>query len=227
MLGDRIKQARLALGLTQLHIAQKLNVSKAAVSKWEKGDNIPKEIDRLATLLKVNLNWLRTGKGDIQSQGVPISDIKPIGVDEWDDNTPITSDEIEVPFFKSIELAAGVGSIIEPDYNGYKLRFAKRFFSRKGVQKEYVVCFPARGNSMEPIIPDGATVAVDITKKQIVDGGIYAICQDGLCRLKRLYLIPNHKLRINSVNSEEYPDEIADIKDVEIIGRVFHCSFEL
>ncbi|GAA5104505.1 helix-turn-helix transcriptional regulator [Orbus sasakiae] len=227
MLGDRIKQARLAAGLTQPDIAQKLAVSKAAVSKWEKGDNTPKELDRLAKLLQVDLNWLRTGKGNMQQHTTTLNEIKGIPVDEWDDVTPLQSDEVEVPYYKSIELAAGVGCTAEPDYNGYKLRFGKRFFRRKGVQKENVVCFPARGNSMEPIIPNGATVAVDTARKEIIDGDIYAICQDGLCRLKRLYLIPNHRIRINSFNSEEHPDETADLKEVEIIGRVFHCSFEL
>lgn len=227
MLGERIKQARLAAGLTQPYIAQKLAISKAAVSKWEKGDNVPKDLDRLAKILQVNTEWLRTGKGAQKPSGVPIADVNKIPVDDWDDSTPLDSDEVEVPYYKSIELAAGSGSTIDNDYDGYKLRFGKRFFRRKGVQKENVLCFPARGNSMEPVIPNGATVSVDTAKKEIIDGDIYAICQDGLYRLKRLYLIPNHKLRINSFNSDEHPDEIAELKDVEIIGRVFHCSFEL
>ncbi|WP_392564608.1 helix-turn-helix transcriptional regulator [Orbus wheelerorum] len=227
MLGDRIKQARLTAGLTQPDIAQKLSVSKAAVSKWEKGENTPKELDLLAKLLNVSLNWLRTGKGQMLIQEVAMNETRAMQVDEWDDTTPLQSDEVEVPYYKSIELAAGAGAIAEQDYNGYKLRFGKRFFRRKGVQKENVICFPARGNSMEPVIPNGATVAVDTAKRDVIDGDIYAICQDGLCRLKRLYLIPNHQIRINSFNFDEHPDEIADLSNVEIIGRVFHCSFEL
>jgi len=227
MLGDRIKQARLAAGLTQPDIAQKLSVSKAAVSKWEKGENTPKELDLLAKLLHANLHWLRTGKGEMLVQDIAINEMRAMQVDEWDDSTPLQNDEVEVPYYKSIELAAGAGAEPEQDYNGYKLRFGKRFFRRKGVQKENVICFPARGNSMEPIIPNGATIAVDTATKEVIDGDIYAICQDGLCRLKRLYLIPNHQIRINSFNSDEHPDEIADLNHVEIIGRVFHCSFEL
>lgn len=227
MLGERIKQARLNAGLTQPDIAQKLAISKAAVSKWEKGDNIPKDLDRLAKILHVNTEWLRTGKGSQNIVGIPAKELSVIPVDDWDDSTPLDSDEVEVPYYKSIELAAGAGASSESDYDGYKLRFGKRFFRRKGVQKENVLCFPARGNSMEPVIPNGATVSVDTAKKEIIDGDIYAICQDNLYRLKRLYLIPNHKIRINSFNSEEHPDEVAELKDVEIIGRVFHCSFEL
>jgi phage repressor protein C with HTH and peptisase S24 domain len=38
-------------------------------------------------------------------------------------------------------------------------------------------CFPATGDSMEPMIPDGTTVAVDTNNKRIVDGKLYAIGQ--------------------------------------------------
>ncbi|RKS86904.1 phage repressor protein C with HTH and peptisase S24 domain [Orbus hercynius] len=227
MLGERIKFARLQSKLTQPEIAQMLGVSKAAVSKWEKGDNTPKELDRLAKILHVSLDWLRTGKGQVKRTDEIMKELNKIPVDEWDDSTPLETDEVEVPYYKSIELAAGAGATSEIDYDGYKLRFGKRFFRRKGVQKENVLCFPARGNSMEPVIPNGATVSVDTAKKEIIDGDIYAICQDNLYRLKRLYLAPNNKVRINSFNSDEHPDETADLKEVEIIGRVFHCSFEL
>lgn len=79
----------------------------------------------------------------------------------------------------------------------------------------------------DPIIPNGATVAVNTLQKDIRDGDFYVICQDGLSRLKILYLLSAGNIRIVSYNSEEFPDEIDDTKNIQIIGQVFHCSFEM
>lgn len=156
-----------------------------------------------------------------------INPLEKIEVDEWDSNTPLGDDEVEVPYFSSIELAAGHGCSTNDDYNNHKLRFGKSFFRRKGAQKENVICFPVRGDSMTPILPNGATVAVDTGKKEIVDGDIYAISQGDLYRVKRLYRMPNNKLRINSLNSIDNPDEFDEAVNVQVIGRVFHYSAEL
>jgi phage repressor protein C with HTH and peptisase S24 domain len=49
---------------------------------------------------------------------------------------------------------------------------------------------------MEPVIPDGATVAVDTGNKRIIDGELYAINQGELKRIKQLYRKPGGKLLI-------------------------------
>lgn len=46
---------------------------------------------------------------------------------------------------------------------------------------------------MEPLIPDGTTIAVDRGNKTIRDGKMYAIEQDGLFRVKVLYAMPGKK----------------------------------
>lgn len=38
-LGKRIRELRLAAGMTQEQLAQKMNLSAQAVSKWENGDS--------------------------------------------------------------------------------------------------------------------------------------------------------------------------------------------
>lgn len=131
-----------------------------------------------------------------------------------------------MPFLKDIELACGNGSFINVDYNGYKLRFSKSTLRRIGAPSDgsTIVCFPAKGDSMEPVIPDKAAVAIDISNKKIIDGKVYAIDQDGLKRLKMLYRRPGNKLIIRSYNRDEYEDEEADENEVQIVGRMFWYS---
>lgn len=127
---------------------------------------------------------------------------------------------------RDIELAAGDGSYNEEDYNGFKLRFSKATLRRIGARTDGsgVLCFPARGNSMEPNIPDGSTVAVNTDDKQIVDGKIYAINQDGWKRLKILYRVGPNRISIRSFNDVEHPAEEVDLDKIEVIGRLFWTS---
>ncbi|MCT7861974.1 MAG: helix-turn-helix domain-containing protein [Lactobacillus crispatus] len=63
-IGQRIKSYRENAKLTQDNLAQKLNVSRQSVSKWEKGGSLP-DIDRLVTmseLFDISLDKLILGK---------------------------------------------------------------------------------------------------------------------------------------------------------------------
>jgi phage repressor protein C with HTH and peptisase S24 domain len=230
-LADRLTSIMKEKKISQAKLGEAIGMSQTTIWKLMTGKTKSnRNLLKIADYLGVSVEWLAKGEGPQlkqQRDGTPMDELSTRDVDEWDDKTPLNDDEVEVPYFKSIELAAGHGCSSTEDHNGYKLRFSKSFFRRKNAQKEFVICFPAKGNSMEPVIPDGATVAVNTLQKDIRDGDVYAICQDGLCRLKKLYLLPAGKIRIVSYNSEEFPDEIDDSKNIEIIGRVFHCSFEM
>lgn len=154
------------------------------------------------------------------------SNVKEVGAfDLWDRNTPLNNDEYAVPFYQDIRLAAGNGFADDiEDYNNFKLRFSKATLRKQGVQYENAVCVIADGNSMEPVIPDGTTVGIDLGNKTIRDGKIYAINHGGLLRIKLLYNMPNEQVKIRSYNSEEHPDEIADMQDISVIGKVFWYS---
>ena len=154
------------------------------------------------------------------------SNIKELGsFDLWDRNTPLNSDEVAVPFYQDVRLSAGNGFADDiADYNNFKLRFSKATLRKQGVQFENAVCVIADGNSMEPVIPDGTTVGIDLGNKTIRDGKIYAINHGGLLRIKLLYNMPNEQVKIRSYNSEEHPDEIAELQDISVLGKVFWYS---
>lgn len=154
------------------------------------------------------------------------SNIKDLGsFDLWDRNTPLNNDEVAVPFYQDVRLSAGNGFADDiVDYNNFKLRFSKSTLRKQGVQYENAVCVIADGNSMEPVIPDGTTVGIDLGNKTIRDGKIYAINHGGLLRIKLLYNMPNEQVKIRSYNSDEHPDEIAELQDISVLGKVFWYS---
>lgn len=64
----RIRQARLAAGLSQAELSRRMYVTQPTVSDWESGRKAPhvKNLIRLALLLGVNFEWLSTGRGEMQ-----------------------------------------------------------------------------------------------------------------------------------------------------------------
>lgn len=231
---ERIRHLLAIEGLKQKDLAEALSTSPQTVNNWLKRDSVSRDAaQQIAEKFGYSLDWLLNGTGTPkkgqESNIPPESEWGTIEV--WDSNTPLGDDEVEVPFLKDIEFACGDGRIHSEDHNGFKLRFSKATLRRIGANSDGsgVLCFPATGDSMEPVIPDGTTVAVDTNNKRVVDGKLYAIGQaDGgnsqLKRIKLLYRKPGGKLIIRSYNSAAYPDEEADIDDVEIIGRLFWYS---
>ena len=180
----------------------------------------------LSRALSVRPEWLSAGSGPMRHEDNIPSEKDWGKIDSWDKNTPLPEDEVEIPFLRDIEFACGDGRVSDEDYNGFKLRFSKATLRKVGANTDGsgVLCFPARGNSMEPNIPDGTTVAVNTKDKKIVDGKMYAINEDGWKRIKLLCRTGPEMISIRSYNSAEYPSEDKNLGDIEIIGRVFWWS---
>lgn len=66
-IGDRIKQVRLSVGLSQEKFGEIIKVSGAAVSRLESGNNNASEQTRSLICSNFNIReeWLRTGEGDM------------------------------------------------------------------------------------------------------------------------------------------------------------------
>jgi transcriptional regulator with XRE-family HTH domain len=90
------------------------------------------------------------------------------------------------------------------------------------LQVDNLVCTTMNGNSMQNLLNDGDKLIIDISQKKLIDGKIYAFNQGKLLRIKILQNLPNHRVRMKSYNSYEYPDEIATLNEIELIGQVVY-----
>ena len=151
-------------------------------------------------------------------------------VDTWDSETPLNDDEVEIPYFEDFSFACGSGSIGEAlESETSKLRMSKSILRNLTIDKKNAVATRASGNSMNPTIKDGDTIHIDLGRKTIKDGKIFAICHGDLFYAKRLYNLPLGGVRIVSDNSDEFPEmritaqEVIDQK-FEIIGWIWQIS---
>ncbi|WP_330114902.1 helix-turn-helix transcriptional regulator [Pseudomonas sp. JS3066] len=150
-------------------------------------------------------------------------------MEPWDETTPLDDDEVEVPLYKEVEIAAGAGRTAVREIHGRKLRFSYATLRAAGVSPSNAFCATVGGNSMEPLITDGATIGVDRSGTRVVDGEIYALEHDGMLRVKFLYRTPGGGIRLRSFNALEHPDEEYSPEQMEqlqikILGWVFWWS---
>jgi phage repressor protein C with HTH and peptisase S24 domain len=234
---DQRKSAAKAAGsnLTQADVADACGWSgQSAFSQYATG-RVPLNVEALLKLAKaLGFNAsevsprLMSTVASVQSSeriqpSVLMSDIKP-----WDDNTPLDDDEVYVPFLREVELAAGSGRFVIEESDSARLRFFKKDLRHNSVQFSNAKCVVVSGNSMLPVLRDGATVGINVGKSSlgdIVDGDMYAINHSGQLRVKQVYRLPTG-IRLRSFNRDEHPDEdytFAEIQEqqIAILGHVF------
>ncbi|BAO62846.1 Cro/CI family transcriptional regulator [Pseudomonas protegens Cab57] len=233
---EQRKSAAKAAGrsLTQADVAEACGWSgQSAFSQYATG-KVPLNVEALLKLAKalsfdaseVSSRLISTVANVQQERIQP--DVKLGTIETWDDATPLPDDEVYVPFLREVELAAGSGRFVIEESDTAKLRFCKSDLRRNNVQFSKAKCVIVRGNSMFPVLRDGATVGVNTGKNSlgdIVDGDLYAINHNGQLRVKQVYRLPTG-LRLRSFNRDEHPDEDytfaeAQEQQISILGHVF------
>ena len=221
---DRIVIKMNEHNLSQADLIRGTGAGRATVSGWVNGTNKPsaKHLDALVKTLHTTVGWLLTGAKDL-GQNVQV-------VKTWDANTPLDDDEVEIPYFEDFSFACGSGSVGEAlESETSKLRMSKSILRHLTIDKKNAVATRASGDSMNPTIKDGDTIHIDMGRKTIKDGKIFAICHGDLFYAKRLYNLPLGGVRIVSDNSAEFPEmritaqEVIDQK-FEIVGWIWQIA---
>ena len=213
------------LKITQEMLAERLGVTQGAVAHWMSGRREP-DLETIGRVLtELGLPAMQIGT---PAQPKIEANAELIGMmSAWDGSTPLNDDEVAIPLYKEVEMAAGHGATEVIEAPGRLLRFAKSTLREAGVQEANAACATVRGRSMERLIMDGATIGIDKGATHIEDGEIYAFDQDGMLRVKYLYRMPGGSVRIRSENDEEFPDEVLTAEQfshVRMLGWVFWWS---
>lgn len=222
--------------LTQADVAEACGWSgQSAFSQYATG-KVPLNLEALLRLAKVLdfspeqvstrlLSMVNLNSSPSDTEPGKATELFPMSI--WDEDTPLDDDEVEVPYFAEVQLAAGSGMTHVVEVPGRKLRFSKATLREAGVSANDAMCARVHGRSMERMILDGAAVGVDRGQTDIIDGEIYAFDHEGMLRTKYLYKLPGGNVRARSENHDEYPDEVftpEQMAEIRILGRVFWWS---
>ena len=219
---NRLAASRKKKGLNQTELAREIGVSAQSVQQWESGSTMPrnKRVEAVAKALGVSQEWLMFG-GDEEGSTQPLNSDT---VREWVDGEQPEEDEVDVPFYGEVELSAGNGATAVAEIRKAPIRFHRKILRSANVTPGFAACCRISGDSMEPILPDGATVGINTQETAIVDGKMYAIDHGGLLRVKTLQRLPGGKVLLRSANPA-YGDEKVEMGDgFRVLGRVFWSS---
>ena len=213
-------------GGSQVKFAKAIERSTTQVNALVKGRKVIGDALALYIERKLDLGvgWFDKAFGEVlENKCLPPSEVHPVGV--FEDNCELSDDEVEIPFFTDVRLSAGHGFSADlQDFDNQSLRFSIAALRSKNINPSYAICICADGESMEPVIPDGAIVGVNLQDKILRDDKLYAINHDGLLRIKILRKRPSNKVLLQSYNTGLYPDEEVALDEISIIGRVFWWS---
>jgi SOS-response transcriptional repressor LexA len=209
-IANRIKQLRVALGLTQAQFAERCEVKQATVAGWEKDEGN----DRPGPVALVRIARLAPeSERDWWHERAQLKEFT-------DAYAPRSASVLRVPLFKD-KIAAGAGREIANTESERDLAFPKEWFP----SGSKIVALQVEGDSMAPLIMSGYYVLIDVAEtdiKRLVGHMVAARAPHG-CTVKWLrkwgkfyQLMPQHV-------SEDYPAPIISEENWDeygIIGRV-------
>ncbi|EAZ96991.1 XRE family transcriptional regulator, partial [Marinobacter sp. ELB17] len=225
-LGQRLKEVRVQRGMSQAKLGALADLTQAAIGALESRDSKHSSMAlQLARALHVSVDWLVTGEGP---KSVPDADGECGDTDLYA-GAPLNERDVMLHLLLELprDLETERTKIVQSGRAVF--RFAKTILTKADVIPESAVCTSVWGNSMAPVLPDGARVVVDTDDVSVKDGEIYAVNHDGMLRVKYLRRKPGGGLEIISQNSAEYAAETYSAEQVasgniEVIGRVFWWS---
>ncbi len=184
ILGDNIKKYRKASSYTQKDLANLLKVKPTTVASWEQGRNKPL-MDKVTKLTNIF--------------GVSLTDL--VGSDQENEVTDYFSKKPRmVPLIGTIAMGAPITA--EQNIEKYIPEYMMDRYA-----DDTLVALRCKGNSMYPLIPDGA-IATIRQQSDVEDGEIAAVLINGEATLKKVLHVG--KTVVLRPANPEYKDIILD-----------------
>lgn len=206
-LAERITEAVKASGGGSV-VARLSGTPLRTLGKYMKGDAAPSTIAlaKIASATHRSLDWF-AGLSALSDASAPGSD----------------PDIVAIPIL-DVRAAAGFGAENGDEVIKDYLPFPIEFLRSLGVNPDKVRALHAFGDSMEPTVPDGRLVLIDLADRDLSKPRVFVLrTPDGL-RLKRVQRLVDGSLRLLSDNKDLYPPEHVagpDINSIKVIGRAF------
>lgn len=176
---DRLRKRRTELHLTQDDIARRLKIRQPTVNGWENGRYKPGggNLQKLATLLQCDADWLISGRGEKQSPARLVVD-------------PSSHGYLGVPVMSAHVVGSAEDSGFEIQYTVDEVE-TTRYYSRDWVEKQGLNpnCLLRRkvvGSSMEPYLCHGDSVLIHTAEREPMHGKLFEVIVSGNVCIKRL-----------------------------------------
>jgi phage repressor protein C with HTH and peptisase S24 domain len=203
-LGDRLKERRKALGLTQQELAKRAGVSQSLIAGIERGHYVAsKYLVPVAEALETDATWLSSGEGSPSGVTEPPVRYRTVHSEE---DAPVEIGRI--PYWDARGSCGGGFLNYDQMPVGHLVKEAS-FFKRYNIRPENAIAVYADGDSMSNFIVDGDIVIFDTSKTEPQSNKIFLIDHPDGLRIKQLRREIDGTWVLSSLNpdKQKFPDE--------------------
>ena len=230
--GDRLREARRLRKLTQTELARRVGTSSSQISMMEtnKSGTSLKTAMSVATALRVSLDYLAGWVDDPRPARVllgrlnaKMEDLQDIDEDYASQSKLEATVEIGIT---QIESAAGAGATVHDEHVLTKVNFPARWLFERGLRPSSCRFIRVRGESMEPTLPDGSLILVDLATEHPKSNKIFVIRTGDELIVKRLvkdtkvgWLLESDHPQRSLWPTQLWPNDADIVGEVRWVGR--------
>ncbi|HHV6731978.1 TPA: LexA family transcriptional regulator [Haemophilus influenzae] len=212
-----MKIAKLKFNDNLSLFARAVGVVQPSLARWVKGEADPTRTNlvKIAEASGVSLDWLALGVGNMD--GVePQSKKSEVNLIASNDETFSVIEDC-----REVRISAGGGGFND-EYKPYQTtKVEKAWLDSRRLKAEDCAMFLVSGDSMYPTLKDGEEIIVDRSKKELKDGKIFVLNNEGAMLVKKVQITYNG-ITLISQNTEYAPIELnaEQANNLIVIGQV-------
>lgn len=209
---ERLKEAREKAGFESARsAAEAFGIAASTYAAHENGTRVPSldDIEKYARRLRTTPEWLAFNKsGGIQ---------EPIRIENGE---PAPEDMALVPAYE-VYASAGPGALVEEEQISHSLAFPPDYLrSITTVSPKYLTIISVKGDSMEPTLPHGSIVMLDMSKQNLGYDGLFVIRIDDTLHVKRIGRSAQHGHVLIISDNPRHRDLDMPVERIEPVGKV-------
>lgn len=219
-----MKQLRHISNLNQKELAEKIGLGVSSIRDHEAGRYPNKNtLQKYVAFFKCNRDWLLTGHSE--PYNVPLDRLpKYTGGDKPDRRSLM--DRFVFVRLADARLNAGGGLVVQSEEMLDYYAFRHDWLRKVATTKNSVVLMRVEGDSMANTVLEGDTVMVDLGRKEVKSGNIFALGVGDTVMLKRLEYTPHNKIKVKSDNPDHDDYELAP-QEIRVIGQVIWIARQM
>ncbi|WP_108449096.1 LexA family transcriptional regulator [Halomonas sp. BN3-1] len=218
-IGERLKEERERLALSQTALAAIGGVGKTTQINYEKGLRNP-DSAYLTAVAEQGVDLLYVLKGSRSVDSSSGGEVNAFDGGSHNDTLLMGGELCPINLY-DIEAAAGDGRSLEAEEVETTIYFPGEQLAAQGLDPAHVVGVKVRGDSMEDTLADGDWVLVDRKDRPDRPEGVFLLLVEGERRIKRVQRVAGGAWVLISDNSHYQAEMIPPEKlgNVAVLGR--------
>ena len=231
ILGHRLEEARKRAGLSQRRLAREIGTASSQISMVEngKGGMSLKTALAAARTLGVSMDYLVGLVSDPRPSREMLTQLQTTVArmrDLEEERPELDEDWADYVAISEIDTSAGIGAVVHDEHVTGRMKFPYRWLRQHTLRPAMCRIIRVVGESMEPTLPDGSAILINLASKVRRDGQIFVIRIGDDLVVKRTvmdreagWLLVSDNRNKRTWATRPWPDEAQVIGEVKWVAR--------